>query len=73
VSDLADWGVELTLERAEQVKRWRTTDEDLTWRGTAYVAAAVWGCHDYASNQLFGKDLVEASARMLGEEGEDWA
>ena len=59
------WGIEVTRERARLVKKWRC-DDDLTWRGVAASASDAWG-GDNGSNQLFGMELCEASALLLGE------
>ncbi len=60
------WGVELTVERARQVRAWRV-DKGETWRGVAGRADCLWGS-DSSSNQLFGEDLCGAAARLLGED-----
>jgi hypothetical protein len=65
------WGVELTLDRARQVRQWRIDDN--SWRGVAHEADKAWGTkHD--GNQMYGRDLCNASARMLGEDpdAEPW-
>lgn len=59
------WGIEVTEERAREVRRWRV-DLDSTWRGVAWEAEEAWATR-LGSNQLFGMDLCEASALMLGE------
>lgn len=59
------WGTDLTPERARQVRKWRVQD-DLTWRGVAHEADAAWGT-SWNGNQLYGMELCEASALMLGE------
>lgn len=74
---LAPWGVSLTDERAEQVRRWRISEvDDATWRGVAGLAAAAWPdvSPDYDGNQLFGRDLCSAAATLLGEDpdAEPW-
>jgi hypothetical protein len=65
--DLASaWGLELTLERAQQIRTWRCLD-DCTWRAVAAHADEAWGTA-WDGNQLYGRDLCEASARLLGED-----
>lgn len=60
-----DWDLELTPERAQQVRQWRA-GQGCTWRAVAAHADATWDTA-WNGNQLFGMDLCEASARMLGE------
>ena len=59
------WGVELTLDRARQVRQWRV-DQECTWRAVAAHADAAWGT-DWKGNQLYGMELCERSAHLLGE------
>ena len=59
------WDFDLTLDRARQVRRWRS-EEHGTWRVVAHRADETWGTAS-GGNQLFGQDLCEASAHMLGE------
>jgi hypothetical protein len=62
---LEDWGVELTLARARQVRQWRCIDH-CTWRAVAARADDAWGT-TWNGNQLYGMELCGCSARMLGE------
>lgn len=59
------WGLEVTAERADQVRSWRS-QEDGTWRVVAGLASDAWG--GPGPNQLFGRDLCEAAAGRLGED-----
>lgn len=60
-----DWDFELTPDRARQVRQWRV-DQHFTWRGVAHLADETWGTK-WNGNQLFGMELCERSAEMLGE------
>ncbi|MFI7009535.1 hypothetical protein [Streptomyces sp. NPDC050145] len=55
----------LTTEMARQIRAWRV-DGEYTWRAVAQAATERWGSA-YGSNQLYGQDLCEAAARLLGE------
>ncbi|CCK24979.1 hypothetical protein BN159_0600 [Streptomyces davaonensis JCM 4913] len=55
----------ITTEMAVQIRAWRV-DEDFSWRAVAQAATELWGS-PYGSNQLYGQDLCEAAARVLGE------
>ena len=59
------WGVELTHDRARQVRQWRCT-EGCTWRAVAARADAAWGTA-WNGNQLYGMELCESSALLQGE------
>lgn len=61
-----EWNVQLTDEMARQVRIWRV-DKGETWRGVAGRADHLWDT-DSGSNQLFGRDLCEEAARLLGED-----
>lgn len=60
------WGLDLTPERARQVRQWRV-EQDCTWRVVAHNADEAWGT-DSKGNQLYGQDLCEQSACLLGED-----
>jgi hypothetical protein len=60
------WGLVLTVEMARKVRAWRV-DREGTWRGVAAMADDAWDAGT-GGNQLFGRDLCEASARLLGED-----
>jgi hypothetical protein len=68
----ANWGVELTADRARQVRQWRIVPE-CTWREVAALADEAWGT-EWDGNQLYGHDLCRASAQLLGEnpDAEPW-
>lgn len=59
------WGVHVTLDMASQIRQWRV-DQDRTWRGVAAAASRAWGL-TFGSNQLFGEELCNAAAKLLGE------
>ncbi|MFJ6769451.1 hypothetical protein ACIQOV_00470 [Kitasatospora sp. NPDC091257] len=56
----------LTTEMAVQIRTWRV-DEDFTWRSVARAATDLWGS-EYGSNQIYGRDLCVAAAKVLGED-----
>ncbi|MGV9339724.1 hypothetical protein [Streptomyces sp. NPDC003688] len=56
----------LTPEMAAQIRTWRC-DEDHSWRAVAQAASDLW-CSDMGSNQIFGRNLCVAAARLLGED-----
>ncbi|MFF0413128.1 hypothetical protein ACFYUY_22135 [Kitasatospora sp. NPDC004745] len=56
----------LTPEMAARIRTWRV-DEEYSWRAVAEAASELWGSK-WGSNQLFGADLCEAAARVLGED-----
>ncbi|MYQ47860.1 hypothetical protein GTW40_22890 [Streptomyces sp. SID4985] len=56
----------ITPEMADRIRTWRC-DEDYTWRAVAQAASDLWGS-ERGSNQLFGRDLCVAAARLLGED-----
>ncbi|MGW7442277.1 hypothetical protein [Kitasatospora sp. NPDC054795] len=49
-----------------QIRTWRV-DEDFTWRSVARAATDRWGS-GYGSNQIYGRDLCVAAAKVLGED-----
>ncbi|MFG3045296.1 hypothetical protein ACGFZR_10255 [Streptomyces sp. NPDC048241] len=55
----------ITPEMAAQIRRWRC-DEDYSWRAVAQAACELWGS-EQGSNQIFGRDLCVAAAKLLGE------
>lgn len=55
----------LTAERAAQVRSWRVK-QGMSWRAVAQAATDAWGSQ-HGSNQLFGQELCQAAATMLGE------
>ena len=61
------WGVEMTRELAVKIRELRVADESLTWRGVAGNISAEFGL-SCGTNQLFGRDLCNAAARLLGED-----
>jgi hypothetical protein len=62
----------VTVNIAREVRRWRV-EEDHTWRSVAACADETWGT-DTNGNQIFGRALCSASARLLGEDpdSEPW-
>lgn len=60
------WLIEVTRERAEQIRVWRV-DEGCTWRGVASAATVAWAIREEA-NQMLGVELCQAAARVLGED-----
>lgn len=56
----------ITREMAVQIRTWRV-DEDLSWRAVAQAATDLWGSA-YGSNQLYGEDLCQVAAQVLGED-----
>lgn len=60
------WGVEVTHEKATQIRGWRVGAQ-LTWRDVAQEASDAWGLH-HGSNQEFGQRLCKAAASVLGED-----
>jgi hypothetical protein len=65
------WEFQLTPDHAKQVRQWCV--DGATWRSVAHYAFEKWGAGD-AGHQLFGRDLCNESARMLGEDphAEPW-
>jgi hypothetical protein len=63
------WGVVVTAGRAQQIRGWRV-DQELTWRGVAAAASVEWEL-GHGANQLYGMELCEAAARLLGEDPND--
>ncbi|MFC3502829.1 hypothetical protein ACFOOK_17865 [Micromonospora krabiensis] len=66
-----EWGLTLTTEIAQRVRQWRA--DGYSWRAVAVGADETWGT-DSRGNQLFGADLCDQSARLLGEDpdAEPW-
>lgn len=66
------WDLDLSPDMALIVKNWRCV-EGQTWRGVAACADQTWHTTSHG-NQLFGEDLCQASARILGEDphAEPW-
>lgn len=62
--------IDVTPERAAQIRQWRIDDPDLSWRGTAGMATAQW-TDQKDTNQLLGRDLCRAAAQLLGEDPND--
>lgn len=62
----------VTTEMAVQIRTWRV-DEEFSWRAVARAATDLWGS-EYGSNQIYGRDLCAAAAKVLGEDpdGEPW-
>ncbi|MFF2747567.1 hypothetical protein ACFVVA_18700 [Kitasatospora sp. NPDC058048] len=62
----------VTTEMALQIRTWRV-DEEFSWRAVARAATDLWGS-EYGSNQIYGRDLCVAAAKVLGEDpdGEPW-
>ncbi|MGW7579545.1 hypothetical protein ACWGKU_00750 [Kitasatospora sp. NPDC054768] len=56
----------VTTEMALRIRTWRV-DEDLGWRSVARAATDLWGS-EYGSNQIYGRDLCVAAAKVLGED-----
>ncbi|MFE0098959.1 hypothetical protein [Streptomyces sp. NPDC059009] len=56
----------VTAEMAAQIRIWRV-DEDLSWRSVAQAATDLWGS-EWGSNQIYGRDLCVAAAKVLGED-----
>ncbi|MDT9682393.1 hypothetical protein RND61_09980 [Streptomyces sp. TRM76323] len=56
----------ITPEMAARIRTWRV-DEDLSWRAVAQAASDLWGS-GFGSNQLYGKNLCVAAAKVLGED-----
>ena len=59
----------ITLDKARRIRAWRT-DQELTWRGVAASATETWGSV-FGDNQLYGRELCVAAARVLGEDPDD--
>ncbi|MER5500254.1 hypothetical protein ACFYXP_26920 [Streptomyces sp. NPDC002466] len=56
----------ITPEMAAQIRSWRV-DQDFTWRAVARAASERWGS-GRGGNQLYGKELCVAAAKVLGED-----
>lgn len=61
------WGLAITPEVARQIRSWRVTQQE-TWRGVAEFASEHYSELDRSSNQLLGRDLCTAAAKVLDED-----
>lgn len=63
------WGLAVTPEVAQQIRSWRVTQRE-TWRGVAELASEHYRDLERSSNQLLGRDLCAAAAKVLGEDSD---
>ncbi|UWE08218.1 hypothetical protein [Actinacidiphila bryophytorum] len=56
----------ITPEMAVRIRVWRVVEE-LSWRAVAQAASDLWDA-EYGGNQLYGRDLCAAAAKVLGED-----
>ncbi|MGW5355317.1 hypothetical protein ACWERV_32965 [Streptomyces sp. NPDC004031] len=56
----------LTPGMAARIRAWRC-GEDYSWRAVAQAASERWG-FEGGGNQLLGRDLCVAAAKLLGED-----
>lgn len=59
--------MEMTRELAVKIRRLRVADQNLTWRGVAGSISSELNL-SHGTNQLFGRDLCNAAAKLLGED-----